>query len=266
MSVADILLVNIYYELTAFQPNNKALHNLGGCTSIVAETINGTIMHARNLDYSFVDYLKNITITVHFQKGGKTAYTGTTFAGYIGLLTGQKPYKYTISLDERNQGTLLMNLGTMLLEKGMTYAVAFHIRDILNSEDLTFGEAVEHMSDKLLIAPAYIIMEGASSGEGVVITRAGLNSLDRHWLNATAGTWYVLETNYDRWTTPPPDDDRRDTAIKAMNNMTRARVSEEDLFNVLSTPPVFNCGTTYTVVMAATRPEAYKTWIRHYGS
>ena len=268
-SVADILLANLYYELTAYNhrhSGNTVLHSLSGCTSIVAETTDGGIMHARNMDYSFVKYLENITITVHFQKGGKTVYTGTTFTGYVGLVTGQKPYKYTISLDERNQGTLEMNLAEMLLSRGMKGAVAFHVREVLNSDDLTFSEAVEHMAGKLLTAPVYVIMGGANSGEGVVITRNRLDALDRHWLNATAGTWYVLETNYDRWTTPPPDDDRRDPAIRAMNDMTRAGVTVMDLFNVLSTPPVFNHKTTYTVVMAAAQPEIYKTWVRFYGS
>jgi len=207
-SIADILLANLYYELTAYnhQLDSKAFHSLGACTSIVAETTDEGIMHARNMDYSFVKYL---------------------------LVTGQKPYKYTISLDERNKGTLVMNLAEMLLSRGMQGAVAFHVRDVLSSDKLTFREAAAYMADKLLIAPAYVIMGGANSGEGVVITRDRLDSLDQHWLNATAGTWYVLE-------------------------------SETGLFNVLSTPPVFNHKTTYTVVMAAAQPEIYKTWVRFY--
>ena len=31
-------------------------------------------------------------------------YKGTTFAGYVGLMTGMKPDKYTVSLDQQNKG------------------------------------------------------------------------------------------------------------------------------------------------------------------
>lgn len=38
------------------------------CTSIVSQDANGQIWHSRNLDYSFVDMLRNITIRVDFIK------------------------------------------------------------------------------------------------------------------------------------------------------------------------------------------------------
>ncbi len=263
----DVLLGNLYYELTAYNHGNKEVSGDIGCTSIVAETVNGSVIHARNMDYSLVKYLQNLTITVHFQREGKTVYTGTTFAGYVGLVTGQKPYKYTISLDERNKGRLWMNLVELLLSEGLQGAVAFRVRDVFTRDDLDFDSAVKFMADKPLIAPSYIIMGGANSNEGVVITRDRLVSLDQHKLDASnEASWYVLETNYDRWTTPPPDDDRRDIAVKAMDDLTMAGVSEQGLTNVLSIPPVFNYKTTYTVVMSAASPDVYKTWVRFYNS
>ena len=267
-SVADVLLANLYYELTAYSQGKKTQSVVSGamaCTSIVAETVNGSIMHARNMDYSFVKHLENITITVDFQKGGKTIYTGTTFAGYIGLATGQKPFKYTISLDERDQGDLWMNLAEALVD-GMQGVVSFHIRDTLSRDDLSFDDAIVFLADKHLIAPCYIIMGGVKPGEGVVITRDRIALMDLLRLDTSKGNWYVLETNYDRWTTPPASDDRRDPAIKAMNDLTSAGVNGQSLYNVLSTPPVFNHKTTYTVIMSAAHPEVYKTWIRYYRS
>lgn len=38
------------------------------CTSIVSQDANGQIWHSRNLDYSFVDMLRDITIRVDFIK------------------------------------------------------------------------------------------------------------------------------------------------------------------------------------------------------
>ncbi len=43
---------------------------LWGCTSIVAQNSNGSIVHARNQDYSMPG-LDNITITVDFTRGGE---------------------------------------------------------------------------------------------------------------------------------------------------------------------------------------------------
>jgi hypothetical protein len=53
----------------------------------------GTLLHARNLDFgfgdTFTDDLRNLTIDVDFEQNGQVVYHGTTYAGYIGLLTGK---------------------------------------------------------------------------------------------------------------------------------------------------------------------------------
>lgn len=60
----------------------------------MAEDKNGTMYHARNLDFwaglGFTDGLKNMTFIAEFQKAGKTLFHGTTFAGFSGLLSGMK--------------------------------------------------------------------------------------------------------------------------------------------------------------------------------
>ncbi|MEE6521810.1 hypothetical protein FKM82_020129, partial [Ascaphus truei] len=71
------------------------------CTSIIAQDEKGNIYHGRNLDYSFGGLLRNLTTDLDFVKDGQIAYTGTTFLGYIGLWTGQSPYKFTVSGDQR---------------------------------------------------------------------------------------------------------------------------------------------------------------------
>ena len=60
-----VLLANIFYELTAYGHGGD-----GGATSIVAEDINGTIFHGRNLDFKFTDTLRDLTITVNFYSKG----------------------------------------------------------------------------------------------------------------------------------------------------------------------------------------------------
>ena len=255
VSMGDVILGNVLYELTAFgHGSSKA------CTSIVAEATNGTIFHGRNLDYSIGKYLRNLTITVDFQSGGQTVYTGTTFAGFIGLLTGQKPHGFTISLDERDRGQVWMN-ALEALGNGASAVAGFRIRDALGSDEMDYEKALVFLADKPLIAPCYIIIGGTRASQGAVITRDRIAVLDFWKLDAEKGRWYVLETNYDHWEAPPTSDDRRDPGMKSMNEMGRGHVNMTNLFNVLSTPPVLNNRTTYTVVMSAAHPERYSAWI-----
>ena len=259
VTLGEAVLGNIIYELTAF---NSSMLGRKACTSIVAEALNGTMYHGRNLDYSIAGILRNMTVTVEFQSGGKTVYTGTTFVGYVGLLTGQRPHAYTITLNERDKGKWWMNV----LEAAVAGArgiAAFLIRDTLADTSLSFDEAVEKLAYEPLVAPCYLIVGGMTSKEGVVITRNRIAALDIWWLDSSKEHWFLVETNYDHWGPPPKSDDRRDPAIKAMNEIGQGNVSVASLFHVLSTPPVLNDGTTYTVTMSASIPELYNVWIRY---
>jgi acid ceramidase len=64
-----------------------------------------------------------------------------------------------------------------------------------------------------------------------------------------AGSYYVLQTNYDHWTQPPWFDDRVDPGMQCMNETGQANINFKTLYNVLDTKPVRNQLTTYTVLM-----------------
>eukprot|EP00730_Choanoeca_flexa_P007473 TRINITY_DN12339_c1_g4_i2.p1 TRINITY_DN12339_c1_g4~~TRINITY_DN12339_c1_g4_i2.p1 ORF type:complete len:191 (+),score=33.04 TRINITY_DN12339_c1_g4_i2:77-649(+) len=59
--LGEIVLMNLFYDLHS------------ACTSIVAQTGNGSIIHGRNLDYSLPN-LQNITIKVNFTRNDHTVY------------------------------------------------------------------------------------------------------------------------------------------------------------------------------------------------
>lgn len=256
VTLADVLLGNVVYELTAYGPSaSKA------CTSIVGERLDGRIVHGRNLDYSFQGYLRNVTVTVEFQRRGEVVYTGTTFAGMVGLLTGQKPHGFTISLDERDEGRLWMNILSAMITWGRGVST-FLIRTALDNDNFDYNKALSFLTNEPFIAPCYVIVGGVNSSQGAVVTRGRLEPANVWKLDAEEGVWFLVETNYDNWVTPPSSDDRRDPAIQSMKALGRGNLSETNLFNVLSIPPVLNSGTTYTVVMSAGNPDAYNTWIR----
>lgn len=266
VEVRKIVLVNLLYEVR----NNPGTAN--ACTSIIAQARNRSITHGRNLDYFLWDdwrddLLRIITITVDFQKGGETVYTGTTFAGYVGLLTGQT-CTYTISLNERTQ-----------LQKGRTdilaalvdgkKVAAFHIRNALDKNFNHYKEALSFLADetseKPLIRSSYIIIGGANEEQGAIITRDSKQLLDQQVLNVANEKWYLLVTNVDPW--KDTEDPRRKAGIADMESMGMAsgeRLSgHADMLRTLSKRPILNKQTLCTVVMAAEYPHRYTTFIRN---
>ncbi|XP_071099644.1 N-acylethanolamine-hydrolyzing acid amidase-like [Haliotis cracherodii] len=253
MLPGDTIALNILYDLTAY------------CTSIVAQDEDGVIWHARNLDYYYGDLLRNMTINVNFQRNNKTAYTGTTYAGYVGLVSGQRPNNFTITVDQRGHhvhvGHWWQNILMAILDKKTSF-VSFLVRQVLDT-NTGFRDAVERLSTTPIHAPVYYIVGGVNQGEGVVITRDRMTAVDQMYMNPAHGNFYVLETNYDNWTTPPPyDKERRAVAEKTMNALGTQGVNKQSMFNVISTRPVMNENTTYSMVMSASQPAVYSAWVR----
>lgn len=262
-TVGMTLLGNLAYDFTAF--NRSRLggkgNGKGACTSIIAVAKNGTIFHGRNLDYTFRDLLRNFTIVVDFQRNGTTVYTGTTFAGYIGLLTGMRMNGISVTLDERDAGSLWENMLSAIKSDfhGLAGVV---IRETLEDESINFNKAVKALSTRELIAPSYLIVGGVNPYEAAVITRDRLKMQDIWYLNATKGAWYLVETNYDHWEAPPTSDDRRDPAIALLNSMGSKNLNMHSLYQVLSTPPVLSNSTAYTTIMSVKSPGVYYVTIR----
>jgi len=86
-------ILNLGYELS------------DACTSIVAQTVDGTPLHARNLDFwdgmGFTNTLRNLTLQVEVSKGGHVVYSAVTFPGYIGVLSGYKNGAFAGSINTR---------------------------------------------------------------------------------------------------------------------------------------------------------------------
>ena len=250
VTMGQTILGNLLYDLTAYRKKDK--RSPGACTSIVAADKAGNVLHGRNLDYALSDTLRDMTIEVQFKnRQNPNVFTGTTFAGFVGLLTGCKPGGVSISLDERDVGEWWQN-AISALKEGSHGIVSLLIRDVLqtDAEEIDFERAVERLSSTRLITPCYLIVGGQLDTQGVVITRDRTAALDKWFMHPDKGQWYVLETNYDHWNAPPSDDDRRDPGVKAIDAVGRGSIDFDTLFRVLSTKPVLNNGTTYTTVMS----------------
>ncbi|XP_013877424.1 N-acylethanolamine-hydrolyzing acid amidase [Austrofundulus limnaeus] len=251
-NLVDVILLNFAYEVTAF------------CTSILAQDKRGNVYHGRNLDYQHPS-LKNLTVNLIFRKNGKVAYFGTSFAGYVGLWTGQSPYKFSVSGDQRGTDrwwNWWKNfVSAFLLRRS---PVSWLLREALEEAE-DFQDAVMRLSKTPLIAGVYYIVGGARAGEGVVITRDRAGPVDIWPLDPLHGGWYRVETNYDHWRPTPPLDHRREVASKALNNTGQANINMDQLYQVLTMDPVCNGMTIYTTLMSAAYPGRYFTVVREKG-
>jgi len=234
VDLGKVVLLNLIYDFSAF------------CTSIVAQDEQGTIYHGRNLDYPFPG-LQNVTIEVDFQRNGQTVYRGVTFAGYIGLLTGVRPAGWSVTVNQRNiPGDSVLDWFKNI-EEWMAGAtpLALRLRETLES-NTTFSSAVSTLQHVHLMSTVYLTVAGTQPGEGAIVTRDRDDPADVWWIAAPEG-WYRGQTNDDHWL--PPLDDRRAAMNSMMSELNVSSISLPALYQVLSTPPVFNHGTRYTALM-----------------
>ncbi|XP_076819002.1 N-acylethanolamine-hydrolyzing acid amidase-like [Clavelina lepadiformis] len=254
--LGQIVLINLIYDFTAYASNSSSK----ACTSIVTRNNLGQIIQGRNLDYELSpSVLRNITIQVDFQQNGKTAYMGTTYVGYIGLITGYRPGAFSISGDERYSGNIWFNILAALEGSHFTF---FTERRILQ-ESSDYVSALNQVTNTPTIAPVYFILGGLKGNEGAIIVKNSktTEAVIRLGENFTH-PWFIVETNYDPWNKPPKSDDRRDAAVASLVKIGEKSMNRTELYKVLSTPPVCNGQTTYTTIMSAAQ-SYYHTMVRY---
>ncbi|XP_002405171.3 acid ceramidase isoform X2 [Ixodes scapularis] len=257
LPLGEVILYNVFYEFFTV------------CTSIVAEDLNGNLYHARNLDFglflgwdrenhtwAMTETLRPTVVELDFQRSGKTVFKAVSFAGYLGVLTGVKKGAFSLTINERfslNGG--FIGLLEWILGDHSQHWVGFLTRDLMENAT-SYDVAKMTLSTTKLLAPVYFILGGTKSGEAAIITRSrNSDHADVYQLSDTKDKWFLLETNYDHWKTPPSYDDRRGPGIKCMRNMTQQALGFKGLFDVLSTQPVLNLLTVYTALMRASTGE-----------
>uniref|UniRef100_A0A2K6N5R0 Acid ceramidase n=1 Tax=Rhinopithecus bieti TaxID=61621 RepID=A0A2K6N5R0_RHIBE len=234
----------------------------------------GHLIHGRNMDFGvflgwninndtwvITEELKPLTVNLDFQRNNKTVFKASSFAGYVGMLTGFKPGLFSLTLNERfsvNGGYL--GILEWILGKKDAMWIGFLTRTVLENST-SYEEAKNTLTKTKILAPAYFILGGNQSGEGCVITRDRKESLDVYELDAKQGRWYVVQTNYDRWKNPFFLDDRRTPAKMCLNHTTQENISFETMYDVLSTKPVLNKLTVFTTLIDVTKDQ-FETYIR----
>ena len=117
--------------------------------------------------------------------------------------------------------------------------------DVLNlrraaTEHNDFHEVVEFLATTRVISKCYYIVSGLRKNEGVVLTMHHQGAVDEWWFNDNY--WYIVQTNYDHWSPPPIDDDRRVPAMSQLEKIGRDYIDMDKLWEILVEPPVYRPG------------------------
>ncbi|XP_042697894.2 acid ceramidase isoform X2 [Chrysemys picta bellii] len=198
------------------------------CTSIVAEDKSGKLYHARNLDFGL--------------------FLGWDIKNSSWIITQElKPLVVTLDF-QRNNKTVFKSTN-FAGYVGMVSGIKPGIFTLTMNERFSLDGGYIGIFEWIL---------GRRDGMWMgFLTRTVLENGTS--LDANGGTWYVVETNYDRWKAPLVLDDRRTPAMKCMNQTKQENISLPTIYDVLSTKPILNKLTVCTTLMEVTegRSESY---------
>ena len=237
-----------------------AYEAFAACTSIVIDGPHGYPLHIRTMDWDMPE-LKPLTIEVDFIQNGVILYSATTWAGYVGVLTGVRPGGYSVSVNYRRTELGAQNgISGILtnLKRGVVghWPVSFLVREVLSSEQ-TFNIAVGNLCASELMAPVYLTICGTQPGEGLVLSRdrEGKNTAECVCERLDEKCDSVVQTNMDIYKCDRNDvkDDwqdicdsryRRSFAKAALASVES--LSMNDLWLLFSCYPCLACDTVYT--------------------
>ena len=123
-------------------------------------------------------------VNVQFTRGGKPLYQATTYAGFIGLLSGSKPDAFSITVNTRYDGTFLDGLiGWFLGFNDDCQFLTFQTRMAIE-DNTTFADALTSLVSYKPLGPAYIIIGGTKPAEGAVIAKEFNATAEEHGVDA----------------------------------------------------------------------------------
>ena len=247
-----------------------AYEAFAACTSIVTEGEDGHPLHIRTMDWDMPE-LMPLTIEVVFVRGGQVVFSATTWAGYIGILTGVRPGGFSVSVNyRRSEGMNEQPLKAFAknLQRGLAchWPISFLVRAALEGCG-SYDEACAMFQTEGLIAPTYLTLCGVLPGEGCVLSRDREGCTDGSCVEGRLGSKPLVQANMDCWRSDRsgPDDDwqdicesrrRRAFALKCLESVGEGPgKSMQDLWLLMSLKPTLAHDTVYTVSMVPSTGE-----------
>ncbi|CAK9052177.1 unnamed protein product [Durusdinium trenchii] len=213
------------------------------CTAVAARVEDGSIALARTLDWEFPQ-LKALNIDVRVFRGRQLLYVATTWAGYIGILTAQRPERYAAAVNFREPSeTSEVKVDAL--------PVGLALRSVLERNE-NYADFLKDIASIPVMAPFYCLV--ASTSGAAQITRDGLTEIKRRVL--AEDQLYLVQANMDHWDNDMANDNQQSLErCKLVEEMlqlplTRGYVEEDELWSILWKHPIYEKGITlYSTVM-----------------
>eukprot|EP01130_Rhizamoeba_saxonica_P017581 TRINITY_DN8559_c0_g1_i2.p1 TRINITY_DN8559_c0_g1~~TRINITY_DN8559_c0_g1_i2.p1 ORF type:complete len:256 (-),score=46.16 TRINITY_DN8559_c0_g1_i2:54-821(-) len=133
---------------------------------------------------------------------------------------------------------------------GGSWPIGFLLREVFDTTN-NYANAVSCLAQTSLIAPCYFTCCGINPGEGDLITR-NPNGEENRWNLEEHGI--IVQPNMDHWSDDPDQDimdsETRRTLCRALlDGLNPENLSEETLWEIMSTDPICNEITVYGTYM-----------------
>lgn len=225
-----IVLAQLVYEMCAC------------CTSAVF-SYQETNTHFRTMDWG-MDFLKDLTVELDFQKQQKTQFLAVSWVGYIGIMTGMLPNKYSIALNFRTSNYNI--LGNIQRAMTMCWPIGHLIRYILE-DGMSCKMATETCCTASLISPCYITI---CSTDSCIITRdpdrlVSIKPLVSSAVQANVDDIDNIQTGGDILFSSQ----RCKIASTIIANKIPGCKTTDDIFEAFDRHPIINDLTIYSVIM-----------------
>ena len=216
--------------------------------------------HIRTMDWE-MDFLRPLTIEVDMTRNDRVVCTGTTWVGYVGLLTGfasrvdttansdettvtetvapparsgdrrtsSSSCSFSLSVNFRSvgSGTFWTNVSKAL---GDSWPIGFLARETL-TEAVGYEQALSWLRSSKLIAPCYFSVCGATLGQAALVTR-DRDTEEQFWPFQQRG--HIVQPNMDHWSHDPEESimmsvQRRDVVQRYIERFAVGRIPISEL-------------------------------------
>lgn len=171
-----------------------------GCTGIIGMCADGTVNHARNLDFSPGPFMQALVYDGRFTRGGKEVFRAQMMAGYSSIVTGMRmgvdgwTYETNTRFPAKTGGNKEV-VHNLLKEKRLLNG--WVVRKTLETAE-NYDVAIKTISTTPWTAPMYCIMSGVK--KGTILSRDPDGVAHQMVLgksNFECRSDYIIMTNFD---------------------------------------------------------------------
>jgi acid ceramidase len=194
LPMGRLIAMQLFYEISA------------QCTAVVAPSrrLGGAPVLVRTMDWE-MEFLKPLTVQLHFRRGGRDLFIASTWVGCVGIFTGM-----AVRPDGSNFGVCINSrhtsdkgsMASILSGLRSKWPTSFIIRHVLE-QATSYDHCVGWLRTAKLLAPVYFTICGAAPGQACLVTR-GRKIDDMFWTLEAHGP--IVQANHDHWDTRPNED------------------------------------------------------------